>query len=258
MFRLIRVIAFLVLLILVIFVANLWVSRVEIVEKFLSKNLDQTVTVGAVKVGFNYLELNNFRIESQKESRLDVTCEIKKLSLYMSLLELFKESKTIEVALIEEPIIHLELYNASGNRNNWAQLINQLPKKVEGPFYTINELSISDIQFHIIRANEKRISTAPIPILTFYQLGSKRPLTISQVGRVTAEAILRSLTNKIYLTEILREAVPPAQNLMEGAHSLFPVKSTPSLYRNSLDAIRKHTQKTNRYIQDFLFKKKPS
>ena len=125
MFRLIRRLFFLALLASIILGVYFWNSRVQIIEKFLSKQLNVHVRVGTVKIGWNRLLVGGLRFENSSSSKkIPYALQSKTISIETTPLELFHETIHIERVRIENLSIGVELFNSFGSNNNWACSLN--------------------------------------------------------------------------------------------------------------------------------------
>ena len=161
--RLIRLLIIFLILAAIIWGAYLWVTRAQILERYLSKQLQTKVTIEEVNVGWNTLSIEGLHIANPPQARFPYAFRVGTLSLEMSLTALFKEKVKIDLVKIENPAFEIEFYNSVGSDNNWARLLTALPSGKGERTTVIEKLIIENLRVDATRSNGKALNIPPIP-----------------------------------------------------------------------------------------------
>lgn len=251
MFRLIRLIILLVLIAAVVIGVYLYMARVPTVERFLSKRLNAEVIIDEVDLSFSSITIKKLRIKNPAQSSLPYAFQAATISLHVSPFELFREKIHIDRVKIHNPTVGIELYNASGTENNWALLINRMPATNSKKF-VIKKLTITNLQFDILRSNGKPINVPPIPYLEFDNLGESGALTVAQIGRILFQTILSSLKSQAHLNALLENVSQIPQSLLDGVNSTLPIEDIRGRLQEGIDTIRRKGKEATNFLQDIF------
>lgn len=253
MFRLLRTIVVLALIVLAVYCGYLWTARVELMEQFLSKRLNLTTRIETVTIGWNHLTIKGLRFENLNSTKMPYALQVDTIAIEMNPLELWKNPTYIDRIKIENPILSLELYNGVGNNNNWGHILNRFSPSKEKTF-VINSLKITNLQFQIARFNGKPFSVPPIPYLEFENLGTGQSLTLSQISRILIQTILKTLTTKPSLNAILDNVPEIPQNLLKTVTSTLSLEKQSGIFQEGLKTLREKGKEATEYLHDLFSK----
>ncbi len=257
MFRLVRFLLLLLLLVLAVLGTYFWINRISSVEKFLSQKLNTPVTVEEVSLSWNRLSLQELKIANPRPKKLPYAFETKEIVLEMSPWQLLQSTMHIKRVKVIDPLLSIELYNSSGSRNNWADLLNGIPASSGDREFVIEELAFLNLSFQAVRSNGQAISLPVIPYLEFENIGSKNPLSINQLGRLLFQTILNSLSKK-GLDHLLEKVPPLPPAFSEGASSSLPFEDElKGFLQEGYDTMKKKTKEASDYLQDLFSKEQP-
>ncbi len=248
MFRLLRFTIFLLIVIVTVIATYLWIARVPTLERFLTHKLGYKVTLEEVNVGWNQLTIEKLRMENPQGSSKLYAFEAETIFVEYSPLDLWKKTLHLPLVKIERPTLTVELYNSSGTENNWSRILNTIPTK-RNRHFVIDKLSIIHLRFEVIRANGKTLSIPPLPYLEFENLGTNKPLTLGEIGKIVFQSLLKSLTSKPHLRSLLDNVPKLSRELLP---FLYPVEKEKGGFRKSLDKIRRRSQEATDFLQDIF------
>ncbi len=231
MFRLIKFLILVVLIVAVVGGGYLWSTRISTLERFFSKWLNTKVTIEDVHLGWGKLSIEGLKIVNPSQSTYPYAFQGGLIAVEIDPFELFKKIIHIERIKIQNPTIGLELYNSSGSDNNWARLLSSLPSGGGERKFIVKKLTILNLRISAIRSNGKEISIPSIPYLVFENLGERGALTLSQLGHVIFQTILQSLTSKTHLKAILDEVGALPMGIVEGVTSTLPIEGVETIRR---------------------------
>ncbi len=248
MFRLIRLFIFFAIILAVLFGFYLWTSRVSHLERFLSKQLDTRVSIKEVELGWGRLRLEGVQLHNPTGSQLSYALRMESISLRMNPFDLWKETLRIKEITVESPMLGIELYNGSGSDNNWARILSSLPPaSSEQKTFEIETLILNNLGFQVIDRKGKSIEIPPVAHLEFHNIGNRNALTISQVGRVIFQSILKTLSGHAQLASLLDQVEAIPKNFIEGIRT----KSAPPL-EEGLDAIKKRGKQATDFLKNLF------
>lgn len=224
----------------------LWLGRVSFTESFLSKKLKTEVTLEDISFGFGKITLKNLRLTNPASSKVPYAFEAGAITIQLSPSELFKKETHIHRIKIQDPHLSIELYNSSGNDNNWAPILSQVPSKPHSSShsYIIDRLSIVNLRVDIIRNGGKKISLPSIPYLEFQSITKNN---------------LPELFRHIFIK--LLESIPSKYNLNTLLDTLTSSPDNPSTYdsvKNTLkegaNALKQKVEEATDYLQNLFAK----
>lgn len=248
MFRLIRLAIFLLIVIVTVIVTYLWIARVPTLERFLTHKLGYKVTLEEVNIGLHELVIEKLKMENPQGSTKPYAFEAEAISVEYSPWDLWKNTLHFPLIKIQKPTLTVELYNASGSENNWSRILNTMPTK-RNKHFVIDKLTIIHLQFQIIRANGKTLPIPPLPYLEFDNLGTNKPLTLGEIGKIIFQSLLKSLTSKPHLRSLLDNVPQLSRNLFP---FLLPDEESKGFLHESLDTIKRKSQEATDFIQDLF------
>lgn len=252
MVRFIVRMAFVAVFLVSIFLIYLWVERVFVLERFLSKKLHARVSLDEININFDSFEITGLRIESLSKSYMPYAFSGGVIVVEMNLLELFKSKVHIKRIKIIDPKICLELYNSYGNDNNWAHILNNLPMESPGKKFALDQLMMSNLQFEVFRSNGRVISLPAIPYLEFKNFGSRNGLTMPELSKIVFQTILYTLTKRQSLGGILDNVSLMPQTMLNGMNSTLPLDESRTGFQDGLDLIKRKTKEASEFFQDLF------
>lgn len=252
MFKIIKFFVLSLILIALSFAFYIWVQKKTLLEQFLSHKLNMEVELQDVSIGWGQLSLKQLRLKNHSGSQLP-DAFVGNVTLSMDPMTLLTNHIEIARLDIDDPILYLELYNFTGSDNNWSRSINSFPSTSDKTF-VIHKLTINNLQFHPIKHAKKTINLPKIAKLQFENLGSKTPLTITQISQAVFESILFSLTSKPGLGEILKNIEALPKQALQGATSTIPL-DVSNKFQESWHFIKRKSQETKNSLENWIFHK---
>ena len=240
MFRFLRSIIFFALGIALAFCAIV-LARVPITEYLLSQKLGNKVKLSSMKIGWREISLHNFQLLNPKSINRAFTAE--SISLSINPLR-----RRVEELKVTNPILHLELYNASGTNNNWSTILNRYPTLKGTKHFTIHKLTLINPSFHIQRSNGKELALT-LPQITFDKLDLS-PLALSDISKVIFEQMLYSITSKQHLGAILDNVETLPFEFITRKHKRL--NEAKALIKESFETIKRKTQEGADLLFDFF------
>ncbi len=248
----IRIIILVLVLALLLGGVYVWLTRVSSVEHFLSKRLNAEVVIQDVRLGWGRLTLEGLKIKNPSSSAMADAFQCSEFDLEMSPSALFKSTVYIDRITIHDPVIGVELYNSSGSDNNWVRLLRGFPSGGDQK-YVIRKLTLTNLQFEVLRSNGKRLSVPVVPVLEFENLGEKGALSVSQLARVIFQTLLNNLSNRAHLGAILDNVTILPQKLLDGAK--LPIEDSRKSIQEGLEKIKRKTKEASEFLQDLFSRK---
>lgn len=237
--------------------AGIWLARVPIVETVLSKKLKTEVTVQDVSIRWGKVTLENLQIKNLSPSKLPLAFETGSLIVQFNPFELFKEQTHIQRIKIQDPHLTIELYNTTGNENNWISLLSKLPapsstqstsKTSSHHPLIIDRLSLVNVHIDIIRPGGKVITIPAIPYLEFQGIGEQGSINFSTLFRELFIKILESTQSKQALGSIL-DQLSSQENGQPPSSSMDSIKST---MKEGIDALKRKAGEAQEYLQNLF------
>jgi hypothetical protein len=185
MFRLIRTIFLSVLMVGICVGSYFYMTRVDRLEKFLSKKLGTEVTVKDVRVG-----LKTFSIEGLKIHNLHSTfLKADEIEIRANPWELLNEEISISQVRIVSPTLGIMFLNRSRSENNWSEAAHEKHSSSGERRFSIDNLRIINLQFEAVVPGVKSLALPQIPYLELHSLGKGSSLTFPALERLILEKI---------------------------------------------------------------------
>ncbi len=254
MFRLIRWLIFLIVVLCLLAGIIVWLSRISVVESILSQKLDTDVTVEDVSLGWNQVTLKNLRLKNLPQSKVPYAFEAQSVTIQMSPFELGKKEIHVQRIKIQDPHLTVELYNSAGNDNNWASILKRIPSPqtvTAAPselshFYIIDRLSITNLQIDLLTDN-KTTSLPKIPYLELHDVGRNHTLTLAQLCQQLFVAILEAVQSKYHLGALL-EHFSSKESLDQSA------RSAKHSMKEGMETLKRKAEEAKEYLQHLFSK----
>jgi hypothetical protein len=248
MSRLIRFL-FIFFLILVVLGAFLWTQRVSLLERYFTDQLNQEVSIEAVSIGRDSLDIKHWKMKSKTETNIPYILSIRNLKINMSPVAFFKNPVCIRSITIQDPTLVVELYNLSGSENNWTSLLKITPSPSENRQVHIDELSIFNLQFEIYKMNGRKIAVPAISSLQFENLGEKNSLAFEDIEKIVCEAMLLPLTKQPNLRNLLDGVPDFSKKELHCTASKISLNKIKKQFHATTVAIKQKALETKEFLQ---------
>lgn len=162
-----------------------YMTRVDRVERFLSKKLGTEVTIKDVRIG-----LRTFSIEGLKIHNLHSTfMKAEEIEIRANPWELLNQEIAISRVRIVSPTLGIMFLNRSRSENNWSAAAHEKQGSSDQRRFTIDDLRIINLQFEAVVPGVKSLSLPQIPYLELHCLGKNSALTFPVLERIILEKI---------------------------------------------------------------------
>lgn len=197
----------LVILIIIAAVVLLWLLKAPIVASYLSHKLGVKVSVGGINFSKEETNIRKFKINNPIGARTNTAFSSQKIDIQYSLSDLRSDPGVIDNIDLSNAYLAIELYNTSGTRNNWTQILQNLDKEKDkdSKEIIIKRLIIRNLSVSVrgkgLFASWKKIKD--IPYLEFKNISSKTGFPTEElIKQIFDEANLGT-----YVKEIIKQPV---------------------------------------------------
>lgn len=119
----------LALLAIVAALACLWLLIAPIASSYLSKTLGMKVSVGSVTIRPSVMKISNFRIDNPWKYKATRAFEAGSITSFYDWNRLKNNPSIIDQIEIDQVYLRIEFANPLGTKNNWTDLIANMPKR---------------------------------------------------------------------------------------------------------------------------------
>jgi hypothetical protein len=109
----------------------LWLIKAPIISSYLSQSLGMRVSVASVKIRPSQMTLGYFKIVNPHKYQGQYALKAASIRSSYQWKELRDRPSVIDQIEIDRIYLRIEFDNASGTKNNWTDLISQIPEKKE-------------------------------------------------------------------------------------------------------------------------------
>lgn len=155
--------------------AIFWVFRVNLVERSLSKTIQSDVKIGDIKVGLNQIQLINVSVEKGLFGTLFSADQIQ---ASFDLISLFSKEIKIEDLRFEHPVLRSEI----------TKHIDKKALDRGSRYFSIDHVKMINLQ------DASTLKT--LPFLEIHAIGSKKPLTASEMTLDIFDRMAHALTHE--------------------------------------------------------------
>ena len=202
------------IVILLVIATFCWFNLPSIVSHYLSKDFGIPISIENIKISSDELNIDNFRMSNLPPAKTPTALSSKTIKINATWKELRSEKLTIDKISINDINIGVELFNKSGDKNNWATIITPQEKKEikkeddKKKGYLIRTLRLNNISVILTKANGKVKRFPPIKYLEFHNISDETGFPIEQIEQAILQTIMKSIFQQYGLESLLKTINP--------------------------------------------------
>lgn len=198
----VRFFSFLFVILIVGLSIYVWIDRIGICEKVLSKCLGHETVIEDIAFGWEKIKLKNLKIKNAPNPILPFALQADKVILKVKPTAFFKEKIVIDAVSIENLKLGVLLLNKAGTEHNWQLKETACIKK----HFQIAHYKIDNLECEAFTCNGKPLKVKGIPHIEFLNLGVKQGMTLLQINNTVFELILMRLSTNPGLEGLVKVA----------------------------------------------------
>lgn len=202
MLWLLRRLTFLVFLFLLGIGLYFWFQKESILEEYLSDQLGQKVNIEKLTLRPDHIVIDHLTLDNPNRSHFKKALTIERIQCNFPFFWILQKRKTISSLTLTQPRFHLELYNHSGIKNNWAMIFQERLPTTNATFQ-VERLIVKRASFNIVRQKNRPPAHYTIPDFSL-PLSAKDDLhNLGDIFQSISYTILLPLTEHLPYQEIL-------------------------------------------------------
>jgi len=196
-----------IILAIIALVIAVFLLSAPIISSYLSHKLGVNISMGSVRVSSSGMKVTKFKINNPIGARTNTALSAKKVNVDYQWGELRSDPGVIEDIELDDVFLGIELYNSSGSRNNWSQILATVDdnQDKDAKEMIIKRLVIKNLSVNVrgkgIFSSWQKIKE--IPRLEFRNISSKEGFpTEKLIEQIFDEANLGT-----YIKELIKQPV---------------------------------------------------
>jgi len=200
----------------------------SLLSQYLSSAMGVPVTVDSVEISWNRFAINGLNIHNSQGSVLESAFNAPHILFDIDFMTLWKDKIHATMIHFESPTIGIELYNLTGSDNNWARIINHIPKDQHS--HSDKKLYIDTLlitPLHIALYNKAMGGTTtmlnPISKIELHNIGdSESALSYDDALNIIAQAIIRAVIKQTGLNTLLQGVLQLPNGVLDNVLEPLP------------------------------------
>ncbi|MBT3393779.1 MAG: hypothetical protein HN411_01545 [Waddliaceae bacterium] len=227
MFKTIKRLFFLVVVIAIVGAYYSWTQRADLLSSYLSTAADVPVTIDTIDVGFRGITIEKFFIGNPRGSTLPTAFSTDSFMVKYNPLRIMTSPHEIEEIVIKDISVAVEQYRFGGGKSNWTIIIENLSPSGEESSDTeesatpsgernviIKRLLLENITVDVINPLLGKIHTT-IPKIELYDIGEEGSFSPHVLMKVILDAMMRSLLTNPDLKKSLEDMINLPTKLLD-------------------------------------------
>ena len=215
------------LLVIAAFITSSQISRLTATT--LSKNLKVPVSVGAMNLWWNHINIENLEIDNIPNSYLKKALTIKTTRIDANITHYFDRQIQIDAINIDDIYIGLEFDSPSGTKGNWTVLMSN-SEASESPVSNknaksaqIKELILTNIHIDIVyKSSGGKVKKLPfIPKLVLHNINTEEGLPTEQIMQSVVGKALQSIFVQENMKNMFEGVIQQPKNAIDTIISPF-------------------------------------
>jgi hypothetical protein len=173
------------LLILVAFVAFIWLVKTPLTAFYLTKKMGVNVSIGSINLGSSKTNMKDFSINNPRGFKSKKALQVQDTKITYGLKNLFHDPAEIDLIELNNVFLNIELSNLTGSVNNWTAIGDSaLESDTKGKEVIIHKLAIRNMTVDIKGLGlTKSSQTKVIPYMEFLEINSKHGFPTKELIR---------------------------------------------------------------------------
>ena len=138
-----------IILILVGFVAFVWLMKVSFLSSYLSEKMRVPVSMSQVSIFPRHTSIRDFAIRNPKGFKSRTAFEVEKVDLDYNWRNLFGNPVILDQIILDQIFLRVEFSNGLGTQNNWTAIARGMPKPERGKEVIIRKLILLGVNVEI-------------------------------------------------------------------------------------------------------------
>jgi len=187
------------------FIVVIWLLKAPIISAYLSHKLGVNVSMNSAKISRSEMRIKKFKINNPIGARTNTAFLAKKINVNYLWKEIRANPGVINDIVLNDVFLGIELYNTSGSRNNWSQILANVDDEQDkdAKEMIVNHLIINNLSVNIrgkgLFSSWKKVKE--IPRLEFRNISSKEGFpTEKLIEQIFDEADLGT-----YIKELVKQ-----------------------------------------------------
>ncbi|MFT4552113.1 MAG: hypothetical protein ACI9S8_000735 [Chlamydiales bacterium] len=225
-FKAFTYIIILILILTSVLATFVWIERVSLMKRMLTKAFGVSVEMESVDVSLEGLEMRSLRIFNPKGIKRPFALEADVVSLKMNFLNLLNDPIEVNDVILDEVKLFMEMLDASGKKTNWTPILNNLDPNAEleesdGMIsgnrrrVVIKNLQVKNMKFEVKHPVLGTTDTK-IKNIQLADIGRGGKLSSKQAIRFIIRAMIGYVTKIPKFHEILKNVLKLPKDLFKG------------------------------------------
>jgi len=213
--RRVLIFVFSIIIILFIIFAVLFTLRAKLLSTILSKQLNTPVNITSVDFSHNKIEVYGLKILTPNDAVFKEAFSMEYLRIQAGIFDLLGKTRHIKEIFVSNTKVNLNLYNKTGTKSNWSEIIDNMgeesqdaaskPTEQESKFI-IDDLNVQNAQLNLKRVDQN-ITQFPQISIRMQNLGSRDPLSLTELIKLIIAAVVREITLKYGLQQLFDQVL---------------------------------------------------